>query len=99
MLKHMALSIKENISLKDYTVFKIGGRARFFAVVSSSDELYEALQFAREKKLPFFIAGAGSNILISDSGWPGVFIRNEARNVSIEGSRIRAESGAMMAAV
>lgn len=95
----MSFSIRENIALKDFTVFKIGGPARFFAVVSSQEELQKALQFAREKSIPFFIAGAGSNMLVSDRGWPGIFIRNEARNISIDDTRVCAESGAMMAAV
>ncbi len=53
----------------------VGGPARYFIEVSSVDELREALAFAKEKDLPHFILGRGSNILVSDSGFDGVVIR------------------------
>ena len=94
--QNMDLPIQENVSLKPYTVFKIGGLARFFVEVKSREELVGALRFAGERGLPFFIGGAGSNILVSDKGFDGIFIKNSANNVSVEGEKILAESGVMM---
>ena len=92
----MGLTIKENVSLKPHTIFKIGGPAHFFVEVKSSQELKEAFGFAKEKAVPFFIAGAGSNILVSDKGFEGLYIKNTASNISIEGEEMHCESGAMM---
>ena len=92
----MGLTIQENISLKPHTVFKIGGSARFFVEVKSVQELKEALGFAKEKAAPFFVAGAGSNILVSDKGFEGLYIKNIANDIFIEGEEMRCESGAMM---
>ena len=92
----MGLTIKENVSLKPHTVFKIGGPAHFFVEVKSSQELKEAFGFAKEKAVPFFIAGAGSNVLISDKGFGGLYTKNTANNISIEGEEMHCESGAMM---
>lgn len=68
---------EENISLSEHTTFKIGGPARYFFRVKDIDELREALEFARQNQLPFFVLGGGSNLLISDKGYSGVIIKNE----------------------
>jgi len=69
------IKIQQNISLAPYTTFKIGGPARFFCEVKSEDELMEALNYARNNKLEFFILGGGSNILVSDDGFKGLVIK------------------------
>ena len=61
--------IQQNISLAPYTTFHVGGYAKYFAEATSADDVSEALQFAREKNLPVFVLGTGSNILISDDGF------------------------------
>lgn len=66
--------IKKNIELAPYTSFHVGGRAKSFAEVSNLDELKEALTFAKEKKLPIFILGGGSNLVVSDKGFPGIVV-------------------------
>ena len=66
--------IQQNIQLKRFTTFKIGGRAQYFAAVKTLAELKQAYQFARQNSLPFFILGAGSNMLISDEGVPGLVV-------------------------
>jgi UDP-N-acetylmuramate dehydrogenase len=73
------INIQENILLKDFTTFKIGGSARYFAIVMSVDELKEIVIFLRAKKVPFFVLGGGSNILISDKGYDGLVIKNEIK--------------------
>ncbi|MDO8500027.1 MAG: UDP-N-acetylmuramate dehydrogenase [bacterium] len=96
ILKRMSIVVKENISLKPYTVFKIGGNARFFVEVKSTEELKEALSFAKGNGVPFFVAGAGSNILVSDKGFDGLYIKNLATRSSVDGSNLFCESGVMM---
>lgn len=79
------MKILENTQLAEYTTFKIGGPARFFCKVTSEDELVEAVTFAKEKGIPFFILGGGSNILISDGGFKGLVVKMEMRGVTIDG--------------
>lgn len=92
------LHIQENMPLALYSVFKIGGPARFFAVVKTKDELIEALQFAKEKNQPFFMLGAGSNILVSDNGFNGLGIKNELNAILVDedARTIRADAGVSM---
>ncbi|MDO8579702.1 MAG: UDP-N-acetylmuramate dehydrogenase [bacterium] len=79
----------ENVSLAEYTTFKIGGKAKYFCVVKNEEELYEALDFAKGKNtesliMPFFILGGGSNILVSDDGFDGLVVKMEMTGVSFE---------------
>lgn len=76
------LSIKKNVPLAPFTTLGIGGAARFFIEATSEDELIEAIQFAEKNSLPVFILGGGSNVLISDKGFPGLVIRLAIKGIS-----------------
>ncbi len=93
------MKIKENISLKPFTVFQIGGPARFFLRIKTRDELKEGIEWAVSKRLPFYILGLGSNLLVSDSGFDGLVLRPEFSKISIDGNSIITEAGAKMAEV
>ncbi len=67
--------LQENIPLAPLTTFKIGGPARLFVEANSRSEVEEAVRFARQSDLPLFILGGGSNLLISDAGWPGLVLK------------------------
>lgn len=66
--------IQENEPMSVHTSFKVGGPARYFVKASSMESLKNALSFAREKHLPHFILGNGTNLLVSDKGYDGVVI-------------------------
>ncbi|MEK7098950.1 MAG: UDP-N-acetylmuramate dehydrogenase [Patescibacteria group bacterium] len=93
----MTVAIKENILLAPYTIYKIGGVARYFVEVHSTQELREVLAFAAEKRVPFFILGAGSNMLIADTGYDGMIIHMIGGTVRAEGDMLIADAGVMMA--
>ena len=85
--------IQENISLAQYTTFKIGGNAHFFCKVTTVDELKEAVIFAKEKSVPFFVLGGGSNILIADEGFNGLVIKMDIEGKKIQDQIITAGAG------
>lgn len=91
------MNIRKNVSLKELTTFHIGGVASFYTEVTTKDELLDSVKYAKDNNLPFFILGDGSNILVSDSGFPGLAIKmkNEAIHVSesVDNPVITAESG------
>jgi UDP-N-acetylmuramate dehydrogenase len=70
-----ALKFQEFIPLAPYTTFRIGGPARFFCEVQCEAELVEAVSFAKQRNLPLFVLGGGSNLLASDAGFDGVVLR------------------------
>ena len=69
------MKIQERVQLKDYTTFRIGGPARYFIQARTKKEIIEAVKWAKENSLPFFILGGGSNLLVSDKGYNGVVIK------------------------
>lgn len=77
------MEILENIPLAPFTTFKIGGPAKFFCRVSNADEVRIALTFAKERALPFFILGGGSNLLVSDEGFNGLVLKIENSGINI----------------
>ena len=68
------MQILENEPMSKHTSFKVGGPARYFVKAESLDDLKKALDLAREKGIPFFILGNGTNLLVSDNGFDGVIV-------------------------
>lgn len=67
------------------TSFKIGGNAPIFAEPKDDSSLIKILEFSRENKIPYFILGGGTNIVVSDEGFDGIVISTSALNsISIE---------------
>jgi UDP-N-acetylmuramate dehydrogenase len=80
----MTVNIEQNVALAPFTTIGIGGPARYFASVSDVDALREALDWARDNAQPVFILGGGSNLLISDDGFPGLVIRNRLLGIVVQ---------------
>lgn len=93
------MEIKENILLAQYTTLKIGGAAKFFCEAKDEKEILKALEFARKKKMPFFVLGGGSNILVSDKGFDGVVIKIKDLRFKIQGSSIECGSGIILSKI
>jgi len=69
------MKILRNEPLKRHTSLHIGGPADYFCIPTNTDELREALQFAKERKLRLAIMGAGTNLLALDNGFRGLVIK------------------------
>jgi UDP-N-acetylmuramate dehydrogenase len=82
------MNVQENVPLAPLTTFKVGGPARYLLEAATNAEVAEALQFAHPRTLRLFVLGGGSNLVISDSGWPGVVLK-----VAIAGIDERSENG------
>ena len=72
---------KFNESLKDYTALKSEGLAKVLFIVFTSSELIKIVKMCRDLKLPFFIFGTGSKIIISNLGFDGLVIKNRTKNI------------------
>lgn len=93
------MKIQENHLLAPYTTYQIGGPADYFVEAQSTEEVLEALDWAAELDLPVFVFGGGSNLLFDDAGFRGLVIRMRAEDVKVEGERVMADAGVMMARV
>jgi UDP-N-acetylmuramate dehydrogenase len=69
------VNLLENIPLAPLTTIKIGGPARYFVEAKTIAEAQEAVAFARSHDLPLFVLGGGSNLVVADSGWPGLVLK------------------------
>ena len=67
--------VQENVALAPLTTFNIGGAARHLVDVRSEGEIVEAITWAKVRNLDFIILAGGSNVLIPDSGFPGLVFR------------------------
>ncbi|MEK7169124.1 MAG: UDP-N-acetylmuramate dehydrogenase [Patescibacteria group bacterium] len=81
------------MKFKDLTTFKIGGSIRYFFRVSDLDDLIEKVLFAKRRKLPIFVIGEGSNILVSDKYYNGVVIRYVENKIEINNDIVTAKAG------
>ena len=88
--------IKENVLLANYTTYKIGGPARYFFIAKTKEDLISAIKITEELKLPIFILGGGSNLLVSDKGFKGLVVKIENADVKIAGNKVFAGAGASM---
>jgi len=82
------MNVQENVSLAPLTTMKVGGPARYFVESETIAEVQAAVAFGRSRNLPLFVLGGGSNLVISDAGWPGLVLK-----VGITGIDERNENG------
>jgi UDP-N-acetylmuramate dehydrogenase len=87
------LKIAENISLAAYTTLGIGGPARWFAEAASEAEIAEASEWARERGVPQFVLGGGSNVLVADAGFPGLVLHVGLKGIERDGELFRVGAG------
>jgi len=85
------MPLQENVPLAPLTTMQVGGPSRYFAEAHTAAEAVEAFQFARANSLPLFVLGGGSNIVVSDQGWPGLTLK-----VAISGTHERSEQGKVL---
>ncbi|MFA9557365.1 UDP-N-acetylmuramate dehydrogenase [Evansella sp. AB-rgal1] len=87
--------VTENEPLKNHTTWKIGGPAKILFEPSSIDGLQKAMVEIIKRKVPWFVIGRGSNLLISDEGIDGIVIKLGEQTASFtqEGETLKVEAG------
>ncbi len=81
--KALGRPVESSVSLREHSNFRIGGEADFFFTPRSAFELQTSLKIARTERLPFYVIGAGTNILFDDQGFRGLIIKSEVRGIEI----------------
>jgi len=85
--------LRRSVPLGDFTTWKVGGPAEWFAEPGSREELIALAAWAVAEGMPYRCIGAGSNLLIADAGLPGLTLCNRR----LQGSRLDASSGLVWA--
>ena len=78
-----SVNIQENVPLAPLTTLQVGGPARYFVEARSEDEVGQAVAYAGEKQLRLFVLGGGSNLVVADSGWPGLVLKVAIKQISM----------------
>jgi UDP-N-acetylmuramate dehydrogenase len=86
-------ALQENLPLAMWTTFGIGGPARYFLNAASEQDVLDGLDYAKRRKVPVFVLGGGSNLLIADRGFDGLVLRIGLQGMTWEGTQLRAGSG------
>lgn len=90
------IAIRENVPLAELCSYKIGGPARYFCEPSAADELAKIFEWLNGTKLPYFVLGGGTNLLISDDGFPGLVIHPKFMELESGERVVRVGSGILM---
>jgi UDP-N-acetylmuramate dehydrogenase len=77
------MTLLENCSIKPYTTFGIEAKARYFAHVSSIDELTQVLHHPPVAGLPVLMLGGGSNMLFTKD-FEGLVIKIEFKGITVD---------------
>ena len=87
-------AIRENVPLAPMTTLGVGGPARFYLRAEDTESVAWGVAWARERQLPLFVLGGGSNLVIADEGFPGL-----ALQVAVHGIRQRIDDNGVELAV
>lgn len=82
-----------------FTSFKIGGKAKYFYSLKNKRMLPFLIKWAKKKKLPVFVLGGGSNVLVSDQGYPGLAILMRLSRIKMEKGLVAVDSGVLLSRV
>ncbi len=93
MTKKIIKDLKENHLIKDRTTMKVGGKAKYYKLVNSTDELVEIITWARKNKIEHLIIGGGSNLIFSDKEFDGLVVENRSSQIEVQNGQIEADSG------
>jgi UDP-N-acetylmuramate dehydrogenase len=88
------LNIQENIPLAPLNTFQVGGPARYFTEARSERDAQDAVEYAKEHRLPLFVLGGGSNLVVADTGFPGLVLKIGLSGIKMESEGVfRAAAG------
>lgn len=72
----MRISIRHNVSLRDYSTMRLGGSCRYLTEVHSADDVEQAVEWADSHHVRPLMIGGGSNIIWRDEGFDGLLLVN-----------------------
>lgn len=92
-------SAEREVSMKNYTSFKVGGPAELFLSPEDAGQTAKLVRFCEKEEIPVFVLGKGSNLLVSDRGIKGavIYTGKQCGISLVDENTVRAQSGASLA--
>lgn len=94
-------NVLQDEPMSGHTTFRIGGPADFFVTPSKAEEIRRIIELCRAEKVPYYVVGNGSNLLVGDKGYRGVIIQiyKNMNRISVAGEEISVQAGALLSKV
>jgi UDP-N-acetylmuramate dehydrogenase len=88
------LKILEQVPLAEHSNYRIGGPAKYFCEAANEEEIRAAVLFAREQRVPLFVLGGGTNLLIDDGGFSGLVLKVSTMELQFDAKQLIVTVGA-----
>ncbi|MDO4301048.1 MAG: UDP-N-acetylmuramate dehydrogenase [Clostridia bacterium] len=91
-------NVIENEPMSKHTTFRIGGKADVFITPDSDKSLFACVEYVKNRNIPYYIIGNGSNLLVRDNGFRGVIIQlyKNFSDIKVKDNIITAKAGALL---
>ena len=93
------LRVLPNAELRHHTRFRLGGPCRFLADASTPQAFKEAYKILAGSNIRWTSIGAGTNLIVSDDGYPGAILRYSANEITADGNTVTVAAGAELNAL
>lgn len=91
--------IKTDENMSKHTSFKVGGKAKYFIIATTIEDIISVLKISKEKDIKLFVLGNGSNVLFKDEEYNGMVLQIKLDDIHIEKNKIVVEAGVKNAIV
>lgn len=91
--------VYKNKSLKTFSTFGVGGRAKYFTTARNAEEFLNVLKYAQKNKIPIRVFGGGSNVVFGDGTLNYFFIRFFGGRIKFDKNTVVADAGVLLADV
>ena len=88
------LTVRTGALLRNHTRFRLGGPCRALVSTTSEAAYLAALGVLTGSAATWTTIGGGTNLIVSDAGYPGLVLRYDASAMTVDASGIRVEAGA-----
>lgn len=88
------LSVRPGALLRDYTRFRLGGPCEALLVTTNEAAYRAALEILTGSGLTWTTIGGGTNLIVSDAGYPGLVLQYAAAELAVEGTQVKVDAGA-----
>jgi len=87
---------QDKVILSRHSNYKIGGPAEYFYAADKVEKIIRAVEKAGQEKLPIFILGGGTNLLISDNGFAGLILKPDIKLLKSDGILVKVGAGILV---
>lgn len=93
--------VRRDEPMKEHTTFRIGGPADYFVSPENAEQVRDIIAVCRKERIPWYVIGNGSNLLVGDKGYRGVIIQiyRNMNRIEVKGDRIYVQAGALLSKI